>query len=144
MPRGHDLRTVPAALTAWGVAAWALEESARSVTLLGIAALIIAVLLLRRSVVAFPLLVVAIVALGAAARLVILEADPLRVWAEEGRYVTAEVQVRQDARSFGQLDQRSAVVSVVVREARSSAGVVRTRARATAFVRGDPSELVVG
>lgn len=143
-PTAHDLRVVPAALVAWAAAAWAVEQPSRAALLLGLGALVVAALLLRRSVLAFPMLVLAIVALGTAARLAVVEADPLRLWAEEGRHVTAEVEVRQDARTFGHLGQQSAVVPVLVREAESSAGGVRTRARATVFVRGDPAELVVG
>ncbi|MFD1859749.1 ComEC/Rec2 family competence protein [Aeromicrobium camelliae] len=144
-PRGlHDLRVVPAAVLAWGATAWAVDQTAGSVVVLTLAALAVAALLVRRSVLAFPMLVLAIVLLGTAARVAVVEADPLRLWAEEGRYVTAEVEVRQDARIVGHLGQQSAVVAVLVREAESSAGGVRTRARATVFVRDDPTELVVG
>ncbi|RLV56606.1 MBL fold metallo-hydrolase [Aeromicrobium phragmitis] len=141
---GHDLRVVPAALAAWAGAAWSVAHAARAPMLLAAAVLIVAALVHRRPVIAFPLLVLALICLGAALRLAVVDVDPLRSWAKEGRHVTAHVEVREDARTFGELGQAAAVVPVLVREAQSSAGAVRTRARATAFVRTEPTELVVG
>lgn len=142
--RAHDYRVVPAALFGWAAAAWGVTQGGRPVLIAALTALALATVTFRRSAVALALLVTAVIWVGVGARLVVGESDPLRAWAQQGRHVTAEVEVRQDARSFIGGGNGGAVVAVVVHRAETSDGAIRTNARATAFIRGDAAPFVVG
>lgn len=137
----HDLRVVPAAVAGWGCALWTVGQSSRPVLLVAIAGCAAAVILRRRPALALITVAVSLLAISSAWRITAVEQNPVTRWADEQRSVTAEATVRTDARETA---SGTGVVALTLRRVDSSGGQISTRAKVTAFVRGDLGELVVG
>ncbi|MRJ78050.1 DUF4131 domain-containing protein [Aeromicrobium sp. SMF47] len=143
----HDLRMLPAAVVAWGAAAWLVTAgsvAALAVVAAGIALAMVAARFAPVRAVALVGVCLAAVAASCAWRLAVVEHSPLTDLAREHRLATMDVEVVRDARSFSHQGRDAAVVEVRVRRVVTAAQDVRVRDRATAFVDGSPSDLVVG
>lgn len=145
MTAGHDLRLVPAAAAVWGASAWLTGRGATTVLVVAVAAVVSAGLtIVRWRAVALIACCLAAVAVSIAWRLTTVESSPLRQMAESGRTGTFELDVSRDAIGFTRHGQTQSVVQVVVRRADVAGQRVGDAGRATAFVEGDPTRLVVG
>lgn len=95
----HDARLVAAAVAGWAAAAWWI--GCRSDLVVGCAAAAgVAAVLIRRPAAAVPLLCVAAIGTSLGLRLADVESSPVVALADQRAAVTAEVQVRSDARSY--------------------------------------------
>ncbi len=144
MRSGHDLRLLPAAGLAWGLAAALTGQ--RSPVALGTGLVCVTVVMMarRRPIVALTACCVAVVAVSCAWRLATIESSPLRDEAVHGRSGLFELDVRRDAIAFAQRGEAQAVVQVSVRRADVGGQHLTNAGRATAFVEGDAADLVVG
>lgn len=143
----HDLRMVPAALTAWGAAAWLVGAGSVVSVVVGLLAVVTAMILARHHrvrPVLLALVCLAAVASSCAWRLATIEHSPLVELAAGHRLVTLDVEIRRDARSFVNHGETSVVVEVLIRRVSAPSVDLRVRDRATAFVEGEASDLVVG
>ena len=145
MTSGHDLRLLPAAAAVWATAAALAAHGSAVALVVGLVALVlVAVTARRHRVIAVTACCVALVAVSCAWRLATVEASPVREFATEGRTGTFELDVRRDAISFAQHGAPQAVVQVVIRRAVVGGTQISDAGRATAFLEGDASDLVVG
>ena len=138
---------VPAALLAWAAAAVLVSAGSRAATAASVGAVLVAALLWRRRRWRVALLAtVCVAAIGASCawRLVTIEESPLVALARDHRAVTLEVDISRDARPFTHLGHESSVVQVTVRRIVAAGRVIDVRSRATAFVDGRGTDLVVG
>ncbi|AWB91761.1 competence protein ComEC [Aeromicrobium chenweiae] len=138
---------LPAALVAWGAAAWLVtagSPAALTVTVGGVAVAFAAVRFAPLRVLALTSVCLAAVAASCAWRLTTVEHSPLTRLADQHRLATMDVEVVRDARPFSHRGQDAAVVEVRVRRVVAAGQDLRVRDRATAFVDGTPDDLVVG
>ncbi|MGA8851206.1 MAG: ComEC/Rec2 family competence protein [Aeromicrobium sp.] len=145
MTSGHDLRLLPAAAGVWATAA-ALGAH-RSTVALAVALVALALLVLTarwRRDIAVAVCCVGLVAVSCAWRLASVESSPLREFAAAGRTGTFELDVRRDAIAFAQHGAPQAVVQVAIRRADVGGKQITDAGRATVFVEGEASDLVVG
>ncbi|MEJ7636241.1 ComEC/Rec2 family competence protein [Aeromicrobium sp.] len=150
----HDLRLVPSALVSWGAAAWLVTTRSSVSVIIAVSAIACAGLLLWwgsgrvvrwvLTAVCLAAVCLAAVAASCAWRLATIEHSPLTDLARQHRLATLDVEVRRDARTFVHHGRESVVVQVLVRRAVSRDVDVRARDRATAFLDGDATGLVVG
>lgn len=145
----HDLRMIPAALAAWAGAAWLVTTSSLVALVVAVSAVAVGAMLLHRQGPGTAALVVTAVCLAAVAsscawRLTMIEHSPLTTLAQAHRLATLDVEVRRDASTFTQHGRQSVVVEVIVHRVVTSDVDISARGRATAFVKGDATGLVVG
>jgi competence protein ComEC len=145
----HDLRMAVPALAAWLAAAWLVTSRSSVAAVVAVVAVAItAVLMWRRPSRGLPWAATAIclaaVATSCAWRLTTIEHSPLTDLARHHRLVTADVEIRRDARTFTRHGRESVVVQVVVRRVAGRGVDVRVRDHATAFLDGPADGLVVG
>lgn len=140
----HDLRMAAPALMCWAAAALLVVTDARVALVLSVAGVLAAGLTARRPALAICAIALAAVAASCAWRLGTIENSPVNRLAAQNRLVTLELEVRRDARTFDQHGQDAVVVEVLVRRLVWRSTDVRTRDRATAFIRGAADDLVVG
>lgn len=143
----HDLRMLPAAVVAWGAAAWLVTAGSTAALVTTVVAVVLAAALAGVRVARFVVLAAVCLAAVAAScswRLTAVEHSPLTELAGQHRLATLDVEVVRDARVFVHHGEPSVVVEVRVRRVGTRDADVRLRDRATAFVDGRGDDLVVG
>lgn len=142
---GHDIRLLPSAVVVWGVSAWLTTQGSTPSVLVATVAVVVSVAALGRwRPVALVAGCLAVVAVSCAWRTAVAESSPLNDLAERHRSGIFELSVSRDAIGFDQRGVPQAVVQVTIRRAEVSGQRVRDAGRATAFIEGDASDLVVG
>ncbi|MDX6278649.1 MAG: competence protein ComEC, partial [Nocardioidaceae bacterium] len=144
----HDLRMVPPALAGWGVAAVLVTADSKVALGMTVAAVLSAGALLqlrsRRLPVVVTAVCVAAISASCSWRLTTIEHSPLAALASRHQVATLDLQIARDPSTFTQHGQLSTVVEVLVRRVATSRADLRTRDHATAFLKGAPTDLVVG
>lgn len=137
----HDARLVVAAVAGWAAAAWWVGCGSGLVAVCAAAAGVAAVVI-RRPTFVVPVLCVAAIGTSVGFRLADVESSPVVALADERAAVTAEVQVRSDARSYG----RTVVVDVDLRRLTADSRHIVSGGSATVFLPPDApvGSLVVG
>ncbi len=142
----RDLRMVLPALVCWFGAATLVIAPPLVALLVALVALLVAASAKGRGGAAAAVVAITLAAIAASCawRLTAIEHSQTARLAQDHALATLQIQVRRDASTFRQHGRESAAVEVVVRRVVTRAGDVRTRDRATAFVEGSGTDLVVG
>ncbi len=142
----RDLRMVLPALVCWGAAAILVVAPSLVALTIALAAVLVAGLArgLGGVSVAVVAITLAAIATSCAWRIAAIEHSPTARLAHDRAFATIQVEVRRDASTFRQHGQESTAVEVVVRRIVTRGTDVRTRDRATAFLEGPGTDLVVG